>query len=142
MYCENPRPNLPRFDHDRVLLWCNTLNETCFVLHVELRKNRTSSKLSKICGHKRVIPHQFKIWTRAESPSLMTPRSRRNNHISSACGIVSIFIESSFLSLPENLSDPTGRHEPSPFSESTSTFFQIATSCYFTSANTNDPTSA
>ena len=36
----------------------------------------------------------------------MTPRSRRNNRISSACGIVSIFIEASFLSLPENLSDP------------------------------------
>ena len=52
------------------------------------------------------MPRQFKIWTRAESPSLMTPRSRRNNRILSACGIVSIFIESSFLSLPENLSDP------------------------------------
>ena len=63
-------------------------------------------KLSKICGHKRVIARQFKIWTRAESPSLMTPRSRRNNRISSACDIVSIFIESSFLSLPQNLSDP------------------------------------
>ena len=68
-------------------------------------------KLSKICGHKRVIPRQFKIWTRAESPSLMTSRSRRNNRISSACGIVSIFIESSFLSLPQNLSDPLDRDQ-------------------------------
>ena len=136
MYDETPWPNLPRFDHDRgisffqsslvldieciassaespsflsrssLLLSCNTSHELSFVLHVELRNNRTSMTLSKICGHKGVIPRQFKIWTRAESPSLMTPRSRRNKRISSACGIVSIFIESSFLSLPRNLSDP------------------------------------
>ena len=36
----------------------------------------------------------------------MTSRSRRNNRISSACGIESILIESFFPCCPENLSDP------------------------------------
>ena len=39
----------------------------------------------------------------------MTPRSRRNNRISRACGIESILIESFFPGFPENLSDPNNR---------------------------------
>ena len=44
--------------------------------------------------------------TRAESPSFMTPRSRRNNRMLSASGIESILIESFSPGFPENLSDP------------------------------------